>query len=203
MADSKQNPDLKAEVEAAMMEEMARLGVEFRQARIWERFKDRGAGRSTVYRWMELMLRKGAPGAAAAREIEGISGELADTEGSIRAVADALPRTVRMDQIVVPRAADGSASVLTRLNDCIVAAEQCMAKARDEEGKPKNSRLLLSAADNLRRCLETGAKLADTLRQISQVDRFHEALIEEVAKESPECAERIALRLGQTLANWG
>ena len=67
----------------------------------------------------------------------------------------------------------------------------------------RNARLLLQATENLRRCLETGLRIAEAMREMDQVDKFHAAILEEIAKMDPVLAERVVLRLGQIAEQWG
>jgi hypothetical protein len=72
-----------------------------------------------------------------------------------------------------------------------------MTHARTDDGKVRNARLLLAASEHLRRCIETAAKITDTLMRADKVERYHTAIIEEIA------AERILLHISRLTAAWG
>jgi hypothetical protein len=77
-----------------------------------------------------------------------------------------------------------------------------MRHARTPEGAVRNAKLLLSGSEHLRRCLEMAVKLQAALREDSDLERFHDAVMGEIRKESPECATRIAMRLGPVAQRW-
>jgi hypothetical protein len=60
-----------------------------------------------------------------------------------------LPALVKVDDVV----SAGAIPVMDRLNQCISAADQVIAFARTPEGAVRNSKLLLSASEHLRRCV--------------------------------------------------
>ena len=93
--------------------------------------------------------------------------------------------------------------VLDKLRQCVQVADDLMAYARHEDGKPRNAKLLLGASEHLRKSLETATRLYEALRQVDAVDRMHDAIMQEISAESPELAERIVLRLGQVVARFG
>jgi hypothetical protein len=66
-----------------------------------------------------------------------------------------------------------------------------------------NAKLVLHAADVLRRCLETAAKLTESMHPVDRITRFHEAIIQEIAKEDRELALRVGQRLTQLTNTWG
>jgi hypothetical protein len=98
----------------------------------------------------------------------------------------------------------GSAlAVVEKLQECVRVAESLMKHARMPDGAIRNSGLLLKASEHLRRTLETAARLQEAMMQVSQVERFHSLIIAEVAKESPEAAERILAAVGGLADSWG
>ena len=109
-----------------------------------------------------------------------------------------LPALVKVDDVV----SAGAIPVMDRLNQCVAAADQVIAFARTPEGAVRNSKLLLSASEHLRRCLETAARITETMMRADRVERFHAAIIEEIGKEAPVVAERLAMRLAQLVSQW-
>jgi hypothetical protein len=96
----------------------------------------------------------------------------------------------------------GTPRVIDRLNCIVAELDGLVAYAKGPDGKPRNSKLLLSSVRELRGCIETGLKLYQAMRSIDQVDAFHAAIIEEIAKEAPELAERLLQRLDHLSTNW-
>lgn len=193
---------LQAEVEAATLAAVAHAGsLDVDQAAIVRPFLDRGAGRSTIYRWVGNILKDGRAGQHLARVVREAAERREATKQPPAAaeVAKSLPAVVGPQQI----ASEGAIAIIDRLNSCLATADQLMRHARHEDGKVRNAKLLLAASEYLRRCLETAARIADQMREVNQVDRFHAAIIEEIGKESAECAERIQRRLATLAAEWG
>jgi hypothetical protein len=61
----------------------------------------------------------------------------------------------------------------------------------------------LSATEVLRRSLDTAVKLQQAITDVSQVEKFHAAVIETISEENPATAERLLVRLQQLNASWG
>ena len=78
-----------------------------------------------------------------------------------------------------------------------------MKYARRDDGQPRVPMLLLRASEHLRRSLDTACRIQQACMELSQIERFHSLIIEEIAKESPEAAERILARVGQVAEQWG
>lgn len=192
---------LQAEVEAAVLAAVERAGkLEVDQSAIVKPFLSRGAGRSTVYRWVGAILKDGRAYQHLARAIKEAAEERArGGPSAAEDISKSLPAVVRPEHIVNA----GAIPIIARLNECVETAQNLMTHARTEDGRIRNAKLLIAASEHLRRCLDTAARIADQMRAVNQVDRFHAAIIEEVSRESPECAERIQRRLSTLAAEWG
>lgn len=46
-------------------------------------------------------------------------------------------------------------------------------------------------------------QVVKAMHEVSQVDRLHSNVLEEIAKLLPECAEAICVRIGQVATEWG
>ncbi len=175
-------------------------------------FGERGVAKPTLYRWIDEHLRTGSPGqrlgakvrAAARKRAEkrlpkkAFRGTLKHAE--IDRVAEHLPKLTTMDEI----AGSGPIGVISHLNDVIATAKQVMVYARDADtGKPRAARLLLAAAEGLRRCLETANRIAAKMHQLQKIEDFHEIIMEEIRQESPDCARRILDRIDKASGEWG
>jgi hypothetical protein len=66
----------------------------------------------------------------------------------------------------------------------------------------RNSKLLLSASEHLRRNLETAARITELMLRSDRIEKFHVAVIEEISRESAVLAERVALRLARLATQW-
>jgi hypothetical protein len=196
---------LRADVEDAVLAEVERVGSgAFNRATVVKVFLARGAKQSTVYRWIDAVLGSGKPEERAARAITAAASERSQrTQDPAKEVAGEvaakLPTVPRLEHI----ATVGVVPVIDRLNVCLQVADELMSHARSENGTVRNSRLLLTASEHLRRCIDTAARITDTLMRAEKIERYHSAIIGVIAEESPETAERILARISQLTAAWG
>lgn len=195
---------LREKVEAAVIAEVARVGPEINKAALYNQFKDQGASRATVYRWIDQPLKSGKAGMRLTADIRKAAAARA------AAVPDpALDAAREASQVIpVPAMSDiagygGAVAFVDKLRIIVANAEKVIAHATKDDGTPRNAKLLMMANDNLRRAMETGLKLHQAMREISAVDRFLAAIIDALRQESPELAERIVHRLNQLAAEWG
>jgi hypothetical protein len=196
---------LRAEVEAAILVEVERMGAErFSRASIVRPFLGR-CSQATLYRWVAEILAAGKPGQHAVRKAkEAAAARAVSTADPVSEVVEAvrirLPDVIRVEHL----GAGGTTSgVVTRLEQVIAGVEMLMRHAKTDDGKIKNARLLLVALAEMRKCLETSVKFYQAMREVDQVDRLHAAILEEIAKESPEAAERILRRIDLIATAWG
>ncbi len=190
-----------------MLAELERVGPEaFNKAEIARQFEGRGAGRSSIYRWIDGVLKSGKAGQHVARKVKEAVQKRAErrpdapAEEAAKAAVAALPAVVRVEDIA---GNGGTIQVVELLNKAIQSVEGVLKAAHTEDGKPRNGKMILSAVEVLRRCLDTSVTLYEAMRSVNDYDRFHAMILEEVAKESPETAERIVMRLRQVATNWG
>ncbi len=196
---------LRAKVDRALLAELERVGPDaLNRATVLRRFEGRGADRATLFRWASALFASGRAGqhlagkiAAAAEKRAERAPEASAADAARDAVAT-LPVTVRPEDIA---GGPSAIAVIQRLQDCVRAAEEVMAHAR-ADGRVRNAKLLLQASEHLRRCLDTAARLHEAMRSVNDLDRFHAAVLAEVAKEAPLCAERIVTRLSQLAETW-
>lgn len=163
----------------------------------------RGVGRATAYRWVAEAIeadaeRRGQADALAAA----VAARAARTEhpaaDAAQEIVTRLPKVVRLEDV----AGAGTIQVIERLNVCLSIADKLMAHAQTEDGRVKNARLLLQSSEHLRRCLETAARIADVMRQVNEVDRFHALVIEKISRLDPVLAEELVHDLTQLSAQW-
>lgn len=186
------------------MTEVERIGPDgFARDTVVKQFLGRGAGRSTLYRWVAELLASGRPGQRLASKVREAAAERAartpDPAAEVAAeVAAKLPAPVRVDEVV----GTGPIPVIDHLRKCTKAADDVIAYARTTEGRVRNAKLLLTASEHMRRTIETAARLYEAMRSVNQVDAFHAAIIEEIARESPEVAGRILERVAVLSNQW-
>jgi hypothetical protein len=196
---------LRVELEAAVMAEVERVGPDaFRRRAVVAPFVTRGVPQTTAYRWVNEVLGSGRPGQHIARRVKASAAERAARASDPAAdaaaeVAAKLPVRARVEDVM----GGASIPIVEKLRVAMTDVERVIAHAKTEDGKVRNARLLLQATENLRRCLETGLRIAEAMRDLDQVDRFHAAIVEEIEKIDPVLAERVVLRLGQISEQWG
>ena len=192
--------DLHAKVEAAVLEEVGRVGVDgFDRAALVRRFEGHGASPRTLYRWIGVLFESGRIGQHLARTVqEAVAARSAASPDpaaeAAREVGEILPRLASPGEIA---AGGGPIAVMALLQNCVQAAVDTMRHAKTDDGRVRNSKLLLAASAELRKCLETTVRIFETMREVSHVDRLHAEIIEEIGRESPELAERVLRRLDQ------
>ena len=201
----KGNAGLSEEVENAVLEAMDRLGPgAFSPNDIVVQFLGRGVSRSTLFRWANAVLASGKPGQHLAMRVKEAATERAartpdPAADAAREAPVKLPAAVRVEDVT----GFSAIKIIEHLQECVRAARDVMQHARHEDGKVRNSRLLLAASERLRRSLETEVRLFGSLRSAQRVDQFHDEIIGAIAAEAPQTAERLLVRLGQISANLG
>lgn len=156
--------------------------------------------RRTFYRWLKearLALSSVAHEkfVAAAREAASDAPERAAT-----AVAELIPKPVGIADIM-PFTNFNAVRVI---HDSIRHSEAVIdTLCLNADGKPKNGKLLLSAANGMVRAVDTLTRVAERYNDAQRVDQISAAIIDEVRKCSPETADRILKRINAVLAVWG
>lgn len=204
-ANSPERDALRREVEGAVLLEVERGGLDRINVRgLARRFADRGTSEKTVTRWIDGVLKSGRAGRHLAEKVRAAAHEraaLPDPTASLAGeVRDALPALVSPSDIV----SQGNAvDAIAYIQHCVQLALSIMEQAKGLDGKYRLMKTALAASEHLRRCLETSARLSETMRNIAEVDRFHQRIIDEIAKESPLVAERIMARLSVAAQDYG
>ncbi len=197
--DRSQHEELRQQVISAAIEEMRRVGPSrFRAATVTATFRDRGVHFTTLFRWIAAAMEAGTISQVVAGDIKRAAKRRAQKQASessdqAAVLAEHLPAIVTLDDV----AGAGPVRVIHHLQKCISTAHLVMRHATGEDGKPKLTKTLLAASEHLRRCLETAHRIAEQINELDRVEEFHRSIIEEVQKESPDCAHRILVRLDQ------
>jgi hypothetical protein len=165
-------------------------------------FKGR-AGRSTLYRWLSEI--DGAP-------LDRTVGEMIqDARAGCRAGVESVAGEVKARALVpIPMApsigdcfaAVTPAHIIENLHRLLSASTDVMARSRDSAGAVRNGKMLLQAAEQMRRSLETAVKLQEAISDGLRVEAFHRTLLDEVAKLDPAAAARIVARLSDVNDSW-
>jgi hypothetical protein len=201
---TKTDQSLKAKFEAAIAKSVAAVGVNGLSKRdLIKRFSNKGTSEATLYRWFEASIASGKPGQKAVRSVKAAAAARgrrgADPASSVaKAVTETLPAVVRLDDV----SGTPTIRIIERLNQAIDAMDQLMAHARTEDGKVRNAKLLLGAADKLRACLDTAVKIQQAMRSVDEVDRLHQAMIAEIAKCDRDLAERVIRAMRAVSSSW-
>ena len=112
---------------------------------------------------------------------------------------DQLPVVLRLDDI----SSTPTVKLIEELGTVVADLKALVAHAKTPDGKPRNARLLLMASDRIRACLETAMKIYQAMRDMDQVDRLHDAILEEVGHEAPAVRERILRRVAAMATGYG
>jgi hypothetical protein len=213
-APSKEGAALRAEVEQAVLAAAEKLGAEtgIDTAGIVRQFSGRGAADSTLFRWCREIIKSGKPGQHVVKQVKRaadrrVARSAADPEAAtaeVRAeLASTLPAVVRVDDVLGGAAGGKVVGVIDRLQRLMTDLEMLIAYAKTDEGKVRNARLLGTSLEQMRRCLETGVRLHQAMREVDEVDRLQKAVIDAIAEESPDLARRIYLKIDAIAASWG
>lgn len=100
---------------------------------------------------------------------------------------------------LVPDAAKG---VLAHLQTIMDTALRVLAFSHTPDGKVRNPKLALSSGETLRRCLETAAKLYESINNTAQVERFMAEVVAELHLASPDMARRVVERMRVVQSRW-
>lgn len=190
---------LRREVELAVLEAVkaAGPGVKVNRAAIWRKFEGRGVSRTQCFVWIAAVLEDqdaGAPSLADAAVAPPPPAEPINPVVEAEAVASA----------VVPAGAAGRAlPILQHLQQTIEDVLRVRSTAFHVDGRVRNSRMVLRAAEEMRRSLETVVKLQAAMNDAASLERFHSAILDVIAEESPELAQRVMRRLDELAMRWG
>ncbi len=194
------------EVEAAITEAMNRLGPEgLDKLSIAKRFMARGLSKATAYRWIKEILATGRPGVAIeAKVVEAARARAERTPEPARDADEEIVALIPPVATIGDLTGDpGTVGVVQRIWKILADMELLVAHAKHDDGKVKNSKLLLAASREMRQGLETAMKLREGMRQERDLDDMMQAIVAKVAKESPGCAERILKRMTGVLTLHG
>jgi hypothetical protein len=196
---------LRREVEAAVAKAVKTIGIDrFRKEPIVQRFIGRGAAVSSLYRWIDASIASGKPGQAAVRAVKkAVKARAARTPDPVSEIVEEvrehLPAAVRLEEV----SGTPTVKIIEELGTVVADLKSLVKHAKGADGSVRNARLLLSASDRVRACMETALKIQAAMRDIDQVDRLHDAILDEIRRESPETAERILRRLAAMASQYG
>lgn len=194
------NSKLRAAVRKAVTDDLASVGpAGFDKGAVVARFMGKGADRATLYRWVSADLATGRPGQVATRRIKAAASGSAEPADVAAEVGAKLPTVLAVEDV----AGTPALRVMEELRAAIADVRAVRTYAKTPEGGVRNAKLILQSAEVLRRCLDTATRIVEAMHEVSQVDRLHSIILEEIAKLSPECAEAICARIGQVATEWG
>lgn len=204
-----------------VMAEAESVGPErVNRAAIMRKYERLGVPEVTVYRWIRQCFGSKKKQARLVDDIvrDRTTSRIAEQAEKIaeRVQAEARPAAARaaaeeaVDAMPAPPSPDqvlavGTGSTIPfmeHLRRLLLTSEEMEALARGPDGKLRNIGGMSRAAVVKLRALEVGLKAHQALAEMAEVERFHRLVIEEVAKESPEVAERIVRRLTVIAATW-
>jgi hypothetical protein len=202
---TKADSNLRREVEAEVARSVKTMGIDrIRKEPVVQKFVGRGAAASTLYRWIDASIASGKPGQAAVRAVKKAAAvRAARTPDPVAEVIEevrvCLPAVVRLEEVT----GTPTIKIIDELGTVVADLKALVKHAKGSDGSVRNARLLLSASDRVRACMETALKIQAAMRDVDQVDRLHAAMIEEIAKCDPLLAERVVRAMRAVAANWG
>lgn len=155
--------------------------------------------RRTFYRWLK-QARLVAGSQAQSRTMQRVR-ELAAQEAPAKAAAAVgalLPAPVTLNSIMP----FSNMNALGILRSAIQHTNDVITTCHNEEGKVRNGKLLLSAAGNLIRAVETLNRVAERMNDVVKIEQMMNAMVNAVADVSPEAAIRILNRLKEINARY-
>jgi hypothetical protein len=204
---------LRAELEAAVIAAAERIGVGgLAKAEVVKPFVNRGVHLATLYRWFDAIMASGKPGQRLAKRVKRAAGrrvaksadDPAAAAAEVRAeLAEALPTVVKVDEVLGGAAGGRVVGVIERLQAVMTDIEMLIRHAKTEDGKVRNARLLGTSLEQMRRCLETGVRLHQAMRDAAAVDALQDAIVDEIGKCDAALRERVLLRLQDVAVAWG
>jgi hypothetical protein len=201
---TKTDQALKARIEAEVTSIMASSVQKVGWKRdLVDRLSKDGAGSSTLYRWIENFIATGKPGQAAVRAVKKAAAKRVrrepDPDVSVgKAARKHLPAMVRLDEVTgVP-----TVRVIDELGIVVADLKALVKHAKGPDGGVRNARLLLSASDRVRACMETALKIQAAMRSVDEVDRLQAAMIAEIAKCDRDLAERVIRAMRAVSSTW-
>jgi hypothetical protein len=149
---------------------------------------------------MDRQRGSGRPGQAMVKKVKASASRRANrtedpAKDAAAEVGERLPAVLTASDVLP--GSGGVVAVVERLRECVEIAQKVIKYSLTEDGKVRNAKLLLAGSEHLRRVIDSCVRLQESAMQLSQVERFHGAIIQEVAKESPEAAERILAAVGR------
>lgn len=224
---SSERAKLRAQFERDVLAEISRVGpAGFRRHEMVARWAHAGPPPSSIWRWLKEML-DDADGAG--RHFDGRPAPQANVVGSgttdvHHALSDGMkigdgeaaakPATAQphamLQKGAAPDTPPGSATPLVlkgtfdieqHLQRSITSATRVM-NAQCAPHDPRSARLMLQAAEVLRRCAETVLRLHEAIWNMARIEEFHAMVVATVREESPEAADKILDRLEALAALW-
>jgi hypothetical protein len=195
---------LRREVEAAVAKAVKNMGIGgFRKDQVVEKFLGRGAAVSSLYRWIDATIASGKPGQAAVRAVKrAAKARAARTPDPVaeivEEVRECLPAVVRLEEV----SGTPTVKIIEELATVVADLKALVKHAKGADGSVRNARLLLSASDRVRACIETALKIQAAMRGVDEVDRLQAAMIAEIAKCDRELAERVIRAMRAVSSTW-
>lgn len=195
---------LRREVEGALFAEVERVGPDKISVRTFARqFLGRGTSEKTIARWIDAAIKSGRISRHLTRKVkEAVAKRQAQPDPEKTLVED-LQATVPALVSPADIAGRGVVDAIGYIQKCIGVALRVIEHAETPDGGIRLTKTALAASEHLRRCLETAVRLSEGMRNLQEADRFFSRVMEEIAKEAPEVAERILMRLSDVATEFG
>jgi hypothetical protein len=181
---------LRDQFQRAVLDFIERHSEDFERSTLIQTYVDLGVTQSTAYRWLADVLATGRVAVDRAKpDVAHLAARAA--AGPAPDITPALPPLPRAEEV----ATAGSVPVVKILRDSIKVARDLIEQAHGSDGKVRNARMALAAAEYLRKCVETAAKLNESIGLVEEMNNFHRILMEEIGREPLPVQERIFARI--------
>ena len=184
---------LRQEFEAALAAHLAAHGPDFERSALVQGYVDRGVSQASVYRWVSAVLAKYEAGFGS--NLGRIIAPIGDAAGVKPPVETGIVQMLPVIPTIDDVRTKGLLPVVELLSRCISVAGDLIKHAQTSDGAVRNSRLLLHASEHLRRSVETATKINETVGIQQEINLFHDAVMEEIAKEPRDIQERVLMRV--------
>lgn len=178
-----------------------------------------GVSRASIYRWVQQVMARGVVQERALRKVHALArgrayrarraekkrgaGKTKGASAKQRLVEGVRREMPMLPMIPTDRKNLTISDLVVMVGSCIDNAQALLEHAKDKDGRPRNTALMLAASEHVRRSSETLARMLEQLWDVGRVERWFAEFFEELTQYDPEfvalagtLARQHGLRLG-------